>query len=98
LHAERIGVDLDLGEFVVVVLEPEKEAVLERETFGGGADRGPEEENPADTTLARIRGYRICVTYNMGVRKTRLMRDMGIMLCPPSAIRGTLLSASFFSD
>jgi len=57
LHTKGIGIDLDLGEFVVVVLEPKKEAVLERETFSGGADGGPEEENPADTSLVKIREF-----------------------------------------
>lgn len=37
-------------------------------------------------------------TYNMGVRKTLLRSDIGIMLWPPSAILGTLESASFRSD
>lgn len=37
-------------------------------------------------------------TYNMGVKKTLLRSDMGLMLWPPSAILGTLESASFRSD
>lgn len=37
-------------------------------------------------------------TYNMGVKKTLLRSDMGIMLWPPSAILGTLERASFRSD
>jgi hypothetical protein len=47
LDTERISVDLNLGELVIVVLQPEEEAVLEREPFGTGADGRPEKENPA---------------------------------------------------
>lgn len=54
LHTEGISVDLDLGEFVVIVLEPQEEAVLEGEAFGTGADGGPEEQNPADMKLEKI--------------------------------------------
>lgn len=47
LNAERVGVDLWLREFVVVVFEPKKEGVLEREGFGASANRGPKEQDPA---------------------------------------------------
>ena len=80
MYTEGIGIDLNLGEFIVVVLEPEEEAVLEGETFGTGADRGPEEKDPAEQALAGIVVSGVEGTYNMGVRKTRLMRDMGIIL------------------
>ena len=55
MHTEGVSVDLDLGEFVVIVLEPEEEAVLEGEAFGAGTDGGPEEQNPAEVPLAGIR-------------------------------------------
>lgn len=54
MNTEGISVDLDLGEFVVIVLEPQEEAVLEGEAFGTGADGGPEEQNPADMKLEKI--------------------------------------------
>ena len=54
LHTEGISVDLDLGEFVVIVLEPQEEAVLEGEAFSTGTDGRPEEQNPTGTTLEKI--------------------------------------------
>jgi hypothetical protein len=52
LNAKRIRVDLGLRELVVIVLEPEEKAVLERETFRAGTDGRPEEENPADVCIS----------------------------------------------
>lgn len=52
LDTERVRVDLGLRELVVVVLEPEEEAVLKRESFGAGADGRPEEKNPAGTYIS----------------------------------------------
>jgi hypothetical protein len=37
-------------------------------------------------------------TYNMGVRNTRLIRDMGMMLCPSVLIGGSLETANFLSS
>jgi hypothetical protein len=37
---------------VGMMLEPEKEVVLEGKGFNGGADRGPEEKNPASLNVS----------------------------------------------
>lgn len=53
LDTERISVDLGLSKMVGMVLEPEKEVVLEGESFNGGANRGPEEQNPTSPKFSR---------------------------------------------
>ena len=39
LNPERIGVDLGLGELVLVILKPEQEVILEGKCLNGCADR-----------------------------------------------------------
>lgn len=51
LDAKGISVDLGLGKLVGMMLEPEKEVVLEGKGFNGGADRRPEEKNPASLNV-----------------------------------------------
>lgn len=53
LDADRVGVDLGLGEGGFVVLEPEQEGVLEGEAFDRCADGGPEEEDPAAAVVSK---------------------------------------------
>lgn len=52
LNTKRISVDLGLGKMVGMMLEPEKEVVLEGKGFNGGTDRGPEEKNPTSLNVS----------------------------------------------
>jgi hypothetical protein len=71
---------------------------LEGEAFCAGADRRPEEENPTDESQTCIRKKLEEYTYNIGVKKTRLIRDMGMILCPSDLIGGSLETAIFLSS
>ena len=53
LDADRVGVDLRLGESGFVVFEPQQEGVLEGEAFDRCADGGPEEEDPAAAVVSK---------------------------------------------